>query len=299
MPSFSSVDWTDDGLGNPVKMHANKQLLTGWLKSQHGLRGLRDLRLAGDPPAPRRLPRPGRGLGQRRRRHVHGADPGAQQPDRVGRVHPDADRPGRRRRRPMARIDDAVVADPDREVRARPLRAPDDDRTHLADVGSKAHRAVARRGGRRESRCCSATSTARCRSRRAAGLCRRQQRRQHRQPGRRLDADLAGRLDQRHPRDTILDGIEKAAKRRRHLQRGRLRAGPAQARSASWWSARRRTPRASATWVARSGPTTRATTACRGSSRRWSSRDADKQAIRTVCARTAPARCWSSPAGRW
>ena len=26
MPSFSSVDWTNDGLGNPVKMHANKEL---------------------------------------------------------------------------------------------------------------------------------------------------------------------------------------------------------------------------------------------------------------------------------
>ena len=28
MPSFSSVDWTEDGLGNPVKMHANQELIT-------------------------------------------------------------------------------------------------------------------------------------------------------------------------------------------------------------------------------------------------------------------------------
>ena len=34
MPSFSSVDWTEDGLGNPVKMHANRELITGWLKGQ-------------------------------------------------------------------------------------------------------------------------------------------------------------------------------------------------------------------------------------------------------------------------
>lgn len=32
MPSFSSVDWTEDGLGNPLKMHAHEELLTGVLK---------------------------------------------------------------------------------------------------------------------------------------------------------------------------------------------------------------------------------------------------------------------------
>jgi beta-glucosidase len=39
MPSFSSVDWTDDGIGNPVKMHANQELITGWLKQQQGFDG--------------------------------------------------------------------------------------------------------------------------------------------------------------------------------------------------------------------------------------------------------------------
>ncbi len=32
MPSFSSVDWIEDGLGNPIKMHANEELITGELK---------------------------------------------------------------------------------------------------------------------------------------------------------------------------------------------------------------------------------------------------------------------------
>jgi beta-glucosidase len=32
MPSFSSVDWVEDGVGNPTKMHANRDLLTGLLK---------------------------------------------------------------------------------------------------------------------------------------------------------------------------------------------------------------------------------------------------------------------------
>ncbi|WP_446220054.1 glycoside hydrolase family 3 protein [Micromonospora sp. IBHARD004] len=39
MPSYSSVDWTEDGLGNPVKMHANQELLTDVLKGQMGFDG--------------------------------------------------------------------------------------------------------------------------------------------------------------------------------------------------------------------------------------------------------------------
>lgn len=39
MPSFSSVDWTEDGVGNPVKMHAHKELLTDVLKGRLGFDG--------------------------------------------------------------------------------------------------------------------------------------------------------------------------------------------------------------------------------------------------------------------
>src|SRR5690606_6407391 len=39
MPSFSSVDWKEDGVGNPVKMHAHKELLTGVLKGKIGFDG--------------------------------------------------------------------------------------------------------------------------------------------------------------------------------------------------------------------------------------------------------------------
>jgi beta-glucosidase len=39
MPSFSSVDWTDDGLGNPVKMHASAELITDVLKGEMGFDG--------------------------------------------------------------------------------------------------------------------------------------------------------------------------------------------------------------------------------------------------------------------
>ena len=39
MPSFSSVDWVEDGVGNPIKMHANRDLLTGLLKRDTGFDG--------------------------------------------------------------------------------------------------------------------------------------------------------------------------------------------------------------------------------------------------------------------
>ncbi|WP_239066830.1 glycoside hydrolase family 3 protein, partial [Actinomadura bangladeshensis] len=39
MPSFSSVDWTEDGVGNPVKMSAHEELLTDVLKKKIGFDG--------------------------------------------------------------------------------------------------------------------------------------------------------------------------------------------------------------------------------------------------------------------
>ncbi len=39
MPSFSSVDWTEDGLDNPIKMHANGELITDVLKGDIGFDG--------------------------------------------------------------------------------------------------------------------------------------------------------------------------------------------------------------------------------------------------------------------
>ena len=39
MPSYSDVDWTEDGLGNRINMHANRELITGWLKQKVGFDG--------------------------------------------------------------------------------------------------------------------------------------------------------------------------------------------------------------------------------------------------------------------
>ncbi|HEX6337370.1 MAG TPA: glycoside hydrolase family 3 protein [Jiangellaceae bacterium] len=39
MPSFSSVDWTEDGVGDPLKMHAHRELITDVLKGRLHFRG--------------------------------------------------------------------------------------------------------------------------------------------------------------------------------------------------------------------------------------------------------------------
>jgi beta-glucosidase len=39
MPSYSDVDWTEDGLGNPINMHGNRELITDVLKDKIGFDG--------------------------------------------------------------------------------------------------------------------------------------------------------------------------------------------------------------------------------------------------------------------
>jgi beta-glucosidase len=39
MPSYSDVDWTEDGLGNRINMHGNEELISDWLKEKIGFDG--------------------------------------------------------------------------------------------------------------------------------------------------------------------------------------------------------------------------------------------------------------------
>ena len=87
------------------------------------------------------------------------------------------------------------------------------------------------------------------------------------------------------PGDTILDGIEEAAKGDVTFSEDATRRSRA-APSASSSSGRRRTPRASATSAVRSGPTTRRDGGVRARETMLLA-DADKQAIETVCAQAA------------
>ena len=120
MPSYSDVDWTEDGLGNRINMHGNGDLINGWLKDQQHFKGLRDLRLRGHPPHPpgdlHLCPAGGRGR-ERRHRHVHGAV-------RLRDLRVDPRQRGAERRRPDVAHRRRGVADPDEEVPARTVRAP-------------------------------------------------------------------------------------------------------------------------------------------------------------------------------
>ena len=140
MPSYSSIDYTDDGLGNPVKMHANRALIQTWLKDKIGFDGF----VISDYHGLDQIPLPTKA--EKVTAWVNAGGDMAMEPDdfadfettltaEVGNGHVR-----------MARINDAVSRILDEEVRARPVRAavrrPVE---HRATIGNNAHRTVARR----------------------------------------------------------------------------------------------------------------------------------------------------------
>ena len=138
MPSYSSVDWTEDGVGNPFKMHGSKELLTDVLKGSMNFGGF----VISDWEGIHQLP--GDWPTQVRTGVNAGIDmmmePNAYQSfettltDEVnaGRV-------------PMSRIDDAVSRILTKKFELGLFEHPYTDRTNLRAIGSKAHRAVARK----------------------------------------------------------------------------------------------------------------------------------------------------------
>jgi beta-glucosidase len=137
MPSFSSVDWTEDGVGNPIKMHANGDLITGVLKQKLGFDGFVITDWEGIHQIPGDWPT------QIRTAVMAGNDmfmePNAYQSFEttlIGLVQSG--------QVPMSRIDDAVSRILAKKFELGLFEHPFTDRTHLAEVGSPAHHAVAR-----------------------------------------------------------------------------------------------------------------------------------------------------------
>lgn len=145
MPSFSSVDWTEDGLGNPVKMHASEELITGWLKGEQGFEGF----VISDWRAIRQIP------GTYAEKVEASVNAGVdmfmepiQAPNNptgwdefiptLTQLVEDGDVS-------MDRIDDAVSRILTAKFELGLFENPMTDRTHLGKVGSKAHHQVARR----------------------------------------------------------------------------------------------------------------------------------------------------------
>ncbi len=144
MPSFSSVDWTEDGVGNPIKMHANQELITDVLKRSMRFNGL----VISDWEGIHQIP--GDWPTQVRTGVNAGIDmmmePNAYQSfittliDEVnaGRV-------------PMSRIDDAVSRILAKKFELGLFEKPFTDRRNQDKIGSRAHHRVAREAAAKSS----------------------------------------------------------------------------------------------------------------------------------------------------
>jgi len=146
MPSFSSVDWTEDGVGNPIKMHANRELITGTLKGELGFDGIvitdwEGIHQLPDPSVPAEAPRPT--AAQVRAGVNAGIDmfmePNtAPQFQRLLKAEVTAGRVSR------ARIDDAVARILRTKFRLGLFEHPYAPADRVGEVGSAEHRALAR-----------------------------------------------------------------------------------------------------------------------------------------------------------
>jgi beta-glucosidase len=138
MPSYSSIDWTEDGIGNPIKMHAEGGLLTGFLKEWVGFEGF----VISDWEGIHQLP------GDFREQVRTGVDAGvdmfmepfdyeAFEQTMIGLVEANEV--------PESRIDDAVSRILTKKFELGLFEHPFTDRSGISQIGSPAHRAVARR----------------------------------------------------------------------------------------------------------------------------------------------------------
>ncbi|MBI5106668.1 MAG: glycoside hydrolase family 3 protein, partial [Solirubrobacterales bacterium] len=138
MPSFSSVDWTDDDAG-PLKMHAHKELITDVLKGEMGFDGF----VISDWEAIHQIPGD---LATQIRTSVNAGVDMFMEPDPghfqdfittlIGEVNGG--------RVTSARIDDAVRRILTAKFELGLFEHPKTDRTHIDEIGSAEHRAVAR-----------------------------------------------------------------------------------------------------------------------------------------------------------
>jgi beta-glucosidase len=219
MPSFSSVDWTEDGVGNPIKMHANRELITDVLKGRMGFDGF----VISDWEAIHQIP------GSWEDEVVASVNAGVDmmmEPNPADATHPDDHwqqfettlmqqvEAGNVSR---DRIDDAVSRILKKKFELGLFEHPYTDRADIGKIGSPAHRAVARRAVaksqvllknkrhvlplRRRSRVYVAGSNADSMGNQAGGWT----------------ITWQGNSTHQIPGDTILDGIRGAVGRRGHV----------------------------------------------------------------------------------
>ena len=138
MPSYSSVDWTEDGLGNPIKMHGNMELRTDVLKGSLKFDGfvISDWegihQLPGDWPT-------------QVRSGVNAGIDMMMEPSIYKEFETTLADEVNAGRVSMSRINDAVSRILTKKFELGLFEHPYTDRTNLPAIGSPAHRAVARK----------------------------------------------------------------------------------------------------------------------------------------------------------
>jgi beta-glucosidase len=139
MPSYSSVDWTEDGVGNPIKMHANRELITDVLKGSMGFDGF----VVSDWEGIHQIP--GADWATKVRTGVNAGIDMFMEPYSAQSFESTLIDEVNAGRVPTSRIDDAVSRILTKKFELGLFEHPFTDRTNIGDIGSPAHRAVARR----------------------------------------------------------------------------------------------------------------------------------------------------------
>jgi beta-glucosidase len=138
MPSYSSVDWTEDGVGNPINMHGNKELITDVLKGKIGFDGF----VISDYNGIDHIG------GDFHHNVVEGVNAGIDmfmQPQNYADFITNLVAAVNANEVPVARIDDAVSRILTKKFQLGLFEHPFTDRTDIGQIGSPQHRAVARR----------------------------------------------------------------------------------------------------------------------------------------------------------
>jgi beta-glucosidase len=138
MPSYSDVDWTEDGLGNPINMHGNRELITDVLKGKIGFDGF----VISDYNGIDHIG------GDFHTNVVTGVNAGIDmfmQPQNFRDFITTLVAAVNANEVPMSRIDDAVSRILTKKFELGLFERPFTDRGDIGQIGSPQHRAVARR----------------------------------------------------------------------------------------------------------------------------------------------------------
>jgi beta-glucosidase len=141
MPSYSDVDWTEDGLGNRINMHGNRDLITGWLKDKMGFDGF----VISDYNGIDHINPETYTFAQKVEAGVNAGIDMFMQPQNFEQFESTLTDLVNSGQVPMSRIDDAVTRILTAKFKLGLFEHPFTDRRYISQVGDAAHHALARR----------------------------------------------------------------------------------------------------------------------------------------------------------